>query len=171
MAIQPPDPAAIPRSLRRGPLVMVLFWLVVMGVVYAAIKTFMQPSQVTVAMNGEMTIARARDGHFYAPGSIDGQPVVFLVDTGASYVTVSREFARRAGMSGGQRAQFQTASGVMEGAIVDNQTVALGPAQVSGIKVAVGLAGAAPDMALLGQSFLAHFQITLSGDRMVLRRL
>lgn len=58
------NPPPIPRSLRWGPLAMVVFWLVVMAAVYGAIKLVMQPRQATVAMNGEMTIARARDGHF-----------------------------------------------------------------------------------------------------------
>ncbi len=164
------DPNAIPRGLRWGPLVMVMFWLVVMGVVYGAIKMVMQPREITVAMNGEMTIPRSRDGHFYAPGFVGGQPVIFLVDTGASYVTVSDEFARHAGLSGGTPTRFHTANGVIDGRIVDNLTVSMGPAQVSGVKVAVGLIGAGRDTALLGQSFLSRFQITLSGNEMVLRK-
>lgn len=164
------DPAPIPRSLRWGPLAMVVFWLVVMGLVYGAIKMVMQPRQVTVAMDGEMTIARARDGHFYVPGLVAGQPVVFLVDTGASYVTVSQAFAEHAGITGGTPTRFHTANGVIEGRIVDNLTVSIGPAEVAGIAVAVGLIGAGRDTALLGQSFLSRFQITLTGDQMVLRK-
>lgn len=164
------DTTSIPRALRWGPLAMVVFWLVVMGVVYGAIKMVMQPREITVAMNGEMTIPRARDGHFYAPGFVEGQPVVFLVDTGASYVTVSEAFARHAAISGGAPTRFQTANGAIEGRIVDNLTVSMGPAEVSGIKVAVGLIGAGRDTALLGQSFLSRFQITLTGDQMVLRK-
>lgn len=164
------DPAAIPRGLRWGPLAMVVFWLLVMGVVYGAIKMVMPQREITVAMNGEMTIPRARDGHFYAPGLVGGQPVVFLIDTGASYVTVSQEFARHAGISGGTATRFHTANGAIEGTIVDNLTVSMGPAEVTGIKVAVGLIGVGRDTALLGQSFLSRFQITLTRDQMVLRK-
>lgn len=164
------DPAAIPRGLSWGPLAMVAFWLVVMGVVYGAIKMVMQPREITVSMTGEVTIPRSRDGHFYAPGLVAGQPVVFLIDTGASYVTVSQEFARHAGISGGTPTRFHTANGTIEGTIVNNLTVSMGPAEVTGIKVAVGLIGAGRDTALLGQSFLSRFQITLSGNQMVLRK-
>lgn len=96
--------------------------------------------------------------------------MVFLVDTGASYVTVSQAFAAHAGISGGTPTRFHTANGVIEGRIVDNMTVSIGPAEVAGIKVAVGLIGASRETALLGQSFLSRFQITLTGEQMVLRK-
>ncbi|MCB2007604.1 MAG: TIGR02281 family clan AA aspartic protease, partial [Rhodoferax sp.] len=66
--------------------------------------------------------------------------------------------------------RFHTANGVIEGRIVADVPVSLGPASVSGVKVAVGMNGIARDQALLGQSFLSKFQITLTGDEMVLRR-
>ena len=157
-------------GLKWGPLAIVVFWLVIMAAVYGGIKLVMQPRQITVSMAGDMTIPRARDGHFYAPGTIGGQPVVFLVDTGASYVTVSQAFADHAGIHGGSPTRFHTANGVIEGRIVADVPVSLGPASVSGVKVAVGMNGIARDQALLGQSFLSKFQITLTGDEMVLRR-
>jgi aspartyl protease family protein len=169
-----PDPVAhqaLTPGLKWGPLAIVVFWLVIMGVVYGGIKMVMKPREITVSMAGEMTIPRARDGHFYAPGSIAGQPVVFLVDTGASYVTVSQEFAAHAGIGDGTPTKFRTANGVIDGRIVDGVPVSLGPATVSGVKVAVGINGVGRDQALLGQSFLSKFRITLTGNEMVLRRL
>lgn len=169
-----PDHAAhqdLSPGLKWGPLAIVVFWLVIMGVVYSGIKMVMKPREITISMTGEMTIPRAQDGHFYAPGSIGGRPVVFLVDTGAIHVTVSQEFAHHAGIAGGAPMRFRTANGVIEGRIVDGVPVSLGPATVSGVKVAVGLNGIGRDQALLGQSFLSKFQITLSGNTMVLRRL
>lgn len=47
--------------------------------------------------------------------------------------------------------------------------VTLGPIRVSGVRVGVGLVGGAVDEALLGQSFLSQFNITLSQDQMTLR--
>ena len=96
---------------------------------------------------------------------------MFLVDTGASYVTISQELADHAGIAGGTPTRFHTANGVIDGRIVADIPVAVGPASVSGIKVAVGLIGIGRDHALLGQSFLSRFQITLSGNEMVLKRL
>jgi len=157
------------RGLKWGPLGIVVFWLVIMGAVYGGIQHVMKPRQVTVSMTGDMTIARARDGHFYVAGMVAGQPVTFLVDTGASLVTVSQEFADAAGLDGGTPTRFHTANGVLDGRVVADVPVSIGPAAVSGVKVAVGLVGVGRDKALLGQSFLSRFQITLTRDEMLLR--
>ena len=156
-------------GLRWGPLAILLFWLVVMGALYAVMRQVLKPPPLTVSVSGELVIPRARDGHFYAQGQVHGQPVTFLVDTGASLVVVSQEFARTAGMAPGEATTFRTASGELQGRIVKGVTVSVGPASVSGTRVGVGLVGSDPAMALLGQSFLSRFDIVLSGDRMVLR--
>ncbi len=57
------------------------------------------------------------------------------------------------------------------GRVVANVPVSIGPASVSGVKVAVGLVGIGPERALLGQSFLSRFQITLTKNEMVLRSM
>ena len=156
-------------GLRWGPLVILLFWLAVMGALYAVMRQVLKPPPLTVSVNGELVIPRARDGHFYARGQVHGQPVTFLVDTGASLVVVSQEFARTAGMAPGEATTFRTASGELQGRIVKGVTVSVGPASVSGTRVGVGLVGPDPSVALLGQSFLSRFEIVLSGDNMVLR--
>ncbi len=160
---------SLPRGLRWGPLGIVVFWLVILGMVYGGMQQVLKPRQMTVSVTGDITIPRARDGHFYVTGLVAHQPVVFLVDTGASLVTVSQELADAAGLGPGQPTRFQTANGTIEGHIVSDVSVAIGGATVSGIKVAVGLVGAGNDKALLGQSFLSKFRITLTRDAMLLQ--
>lgn len=156
-------------GLRWGPLLILLFWLVVMAALYAVMRQVLKPPPLTVSVTGELVIPRARDGHFYVRGQVQGQPVTFLVDTGASLVVVSQEFARSARMAPGEATTFRTASGELQGRIVNGVTVSVGPASVTGTRVGVGLVGPDPSMALLGQSFLSRFDIVLSGDNMVLR--
>jgi len=91
-----------------------------------------------------------------------------MVDTGASQVTVSEQFAREAGLSGGVATVFKTANGDMPGRIVTNVPVTLGPLEVSGVRVAVGFIGHEVGDALLGQSFLAKFEVLLHKDQMTL---
>ncbi len=157
------------RGLRWGPLGIVLFWLVIMGAVYAGMQHVMKPRQVTISISGDITIPRARDGHFYVSGRVANQPVVFLVDTGASHVTVSQGFAESAALGPGQATRFHTANGVIDGRIVPDVPVSIAGASVSGVRVAVGLVGAGNDKALLGQSFLSKFRITLTQDTMLLQ--
>lgn len=156
-------------ALAWGPLAIVLFWLAVMGVLYAVMNQVLKPPTLVVSATGELSITRARDGHFYAQGQVAGKPVTFLVDTGASLVVVSEAFAREAGLAPGEPTTFRTASGELPGRIVSGLTVSVGPASISGTRVGVGLVGPDPAVALLGQSFLSRFELLLSGDTMVLR--
>ncbi len=90
------------------------FWLVIMGLLYVAMNHYLKPKPVIVSAAGDLVIRRARDGHFYAAGSINGRPVNFLVDTGATLVTVSEKFAREAGLSSGIPTVFRTANGIFK---------------------------------------------------------
>ncbi|MDP2033795.1 MAG: TIGR02281 family clan AA aspartic protease [Polaromonas sp.] len=156
-------------GLAWGPLAIVLFWLAVMGVLYALMSQVLKPPPLLVSATGELSINRARDGHFYAEGQIEGKAVTFLVDTGASLVVVSEAFAREAGLASGEPTTFRTANGELKGRIVPGLTVAVGPARISGLRVGVGLVGMDPSVALLGQSFLSRFEVVLSGNTMTLR--
>lgn len=122
-----------------------------------------------MSATGDLVIPRDRDGHFYALGTLNGQAVTFLVDTGASLVTVSDALAHAAGLGRGEPTVFQTANGALKGRTVPDVSVSVGPWTVSGIRVGVGLVGDTQGKALLGQSFLARFDILLSKDQMILR--
>lgn len=162
--------APLPQGLRYGPLAVVVFWTVIMGLLYLAMSHYLKPKSVTISTNGDLVIPKARDGHFYATGTVNGRPVVFMVDTGASLVTVSAEFAQAAGLGAGKPTVFRTANGDLSGRIVPDVPVTLGDVRVSGVRVGVGLVGGGVDEALLGQSFLAQFEVVLTKDQMTLRQ-
>ena len=146
-----------------------VFWLGVIGLLYAGMTHYLKPRPVQISANGDLVIPRARDGHFYAAGLVNGRPVNFMVDTGASLVTVSEQFAQSAGLAGGTPTSFRTANGDLPGRIVSGVPVALGPLGVSSVRIGVGLVGANAGDALLGQSFLSRFDLLMSGEQMVLR--
>lgn len=159
-----------PASPRQTGLIpLIVFWCIVMGLLYAGMTHYLKPKQATVRANGELVIQRAQDGHFYTTGRIQGLEVKFLVDTGASLVTVSEAFARKAGLTGGTPTTFRTANGDRPGRVVDGASLSIGPVDARNIKIGVGLRGGADDEALLGQSFLSKFDITLNKDHMVLK--
>ncbi len=165
-----PQPNGLSRGLRWGPFGILLFWLVLMAGLYFVMDGFLKPPPVTVTASGDLVLPRARDGHFYADGKVNGYPVRFLVDTGATMVVVSEAVAQSAGLQGGQPTVFRTANGQLNGRVVGNVPVAIGPASVSGLRVGVGLVGDDSNRGLLGQNFLSKFNIELTGDRMVLRQ-
>ena len=163
-------PSGMTRSLRWGPFWIVMFWLLAMGVLYMAMSHYLRPAQLFVTATGELVIPRAKDGHFYAQGFVNGKSATFMVDTGATLVSVSDQFAREAGLAWGEAAVFQTANGEITGRVVSGVPVIVGPTGVSGVKVAVGLVGHGIDSALLGQSFLSKFDVILQKEQMILRK-
>ena len=61
---------------------------------------------------GELRIAMADDGHFWVDAELNGQRVRFLVDSGATVTTISRETAQRAGIEpDGRAVEVETANG------------------------------------------------------------
>lgn len=167
-----PNPSTsddLPAGLKWGPFRIAAVWLVVMGLLYLLMVQYLKPGQIKVMASGALVIPQDRDGHFYADGTVGGKPVRFLVDTGASMVVVSEALARQAGLGDGKPVVFKTANGDMQGRYLRDVTVAVGPVEVTGVRVGVGLVGGEPEEALLGQSFLNQFDITLSGQQMTLQ--
>ncbi|MDO8448868.1 MAG: retropepsin-like aspartic protease, partial [Rhodoferax sp.] len=128
-----------------------------------------KPKQARVLANGDLVINRSQDGHFYTTGTINGREARFMVDTGASLVSVSEKFAQKAFIRGGVPAMFHTANGDRPGRIVEGLGVSIGPVSVTNVKVGVGLNLGDENEALLGQSFLSKFDITMGKNQMVLR--
>jgi aspartyl protease family protein len=148
---------------------ILVFWLTIMTALYFGVKQFERPKAV-ISANGDLVIQRARDGHFYVEGLVNGSSVKFLVDTGASLVGVSDKFAQQAGLTGGEVTTFNTAKGEMQGRIIANVPIEVGSIAVSGLRVGVGLEGGEFNDALLGQNFLSKFDVLLRQDQMILRK-
>lgn len=155
----------------NGHLVAGIVWLALIAGGYLAFDHAMRPAEVVGCEGGdaarELRLAAARDGHYYVDGAIDGKPVRFVVDTGASTVTVGGDDADRIGLPEGEPAGFRTAAGDVAGRVVRGRSVRAACFDLSGMSVAVS-----PPMggsALLGQNFLRHFDVTMSGGTMVLR--
>lgn len=164
-ALNEPTPQSV---ARRSTLALLLFWLLVMGALYWAMQLYLEPARVKVQSDGTVVIARDRDGHFRAEGAINGQPVTFLVDTGATAISVTDALAARAGLEGGEAVRFRTANGEREGRMVVADQVRVASLVVSGLRVGTGYTGATDRDALLGQNFLRQFDVEMRGDRMLI---
>jgi aspartyl protease family protein len=151
-------------------IVALAVWLALVIGGYVLIDHFSAPDPVVYSnVDGrfEIVVPVARDGHYYLEGAVNGQPVTFLVDTGASYVSVGSDVARRANLPEGVAGFFSTANGSIEGRIVKSQTVAADIFKVSGIAVAV-MPGRS-EFGLLGQNFLRYFTVSQSDGKLMLR--
>lgn len=105
-----------------------------------------------------LSIAKGIGGHYWVAGSVNGQTMQLLVDTGATSVALNDAHARRLGIDyrvSGRPLQVSTASGVTRGWRVTLDRVKVGDLEVLGVE-AVVLEGSAPSDALLGMSFLGR---------------
>lgn len=110
-----------------------------------------------------------RNGHFVSSGSINGASVRFLVDTGATMVSMSVDEARRAGVNylAGERGYSQTANGVTPVYRVKLSQVTLGDITLRDIDGVVHENSALP-VVLLGMSFLGKLEMRREGDSLTL---
>ena len=144
--------------------------LALIGVVFFAADRLTRTPTVVHAVPGQVIeIPAARDGHYYLEGSVNGTPLHFMIDTGATYVSVSASFARKSGLPEGVRGYFSTANGTVEGRIVKGQVVEAEGFKVSGLSVAVTPLGS--KRGLLGQNFLRQFEVSQSQGVLRLRRV
>ncbi|HEY9238557.1 MAG TPA: TIGR02281 family clan AA aspartic protease [Burkholderiaceae bacterium] len=118
----------------------------------------------------QIVLAAGSGGHFFANGQINGKAVRFLVDTGATYVSMGANEAERLGIDyrRGERGTTQTANGPMAAYKVKLASVRVGDVQVYDVEALIGQAPM--DQVLLGNSFLARFQMRRDNDLMTLNR-
>jgi aspartyl protease family protein len=105
-------------------------------------------------------------GHFVTAGRINGRPVQFMVDTGATVIGLSADTARGIGLDyqGGRRVTLGTANGPAPGWLVTLSTVSVGEVTLANVQ-AVVTPGGMPYV-LLGNSFLSRFQMRRENDVM-----
>lgn len=96
-------------------------------------------------------------GHFVVEAVVDGQPVRFLVDTGATDVVLSPRDAARLGFKPEDMTfsqVYRTANGTVMGAPVRLGSIEIGPVRVDDVRASVN--GADMNRSLLGMSFLSR---------------
>ena len=118
----------------------------------------------------EIVIPAGPGGHFLTAGAINGQSVRFMVDTGATLVSMSRSDATRLGLDlrGARSVQTQTAAGTAPALMLPLERVRVGDVEVYNV---MALVGEAPmPFILLGNSFLDRFQWRRDNDVMRLEK-
>ncbi|MBT8155212.1 TIGR02281 family clan AA aspartic protease [Epibacterium ulvae] len=130
------------------------------------------PQQSLHADGHSITVPRARDGHYYLTVEIDGTPVQFLVDTGASQVVLSIKDAARIGFEPDELAflgRAMTANGEVRTAMVELDDVDLGGFRDTQVRAWVNEAEL--ENSLLGMSYLQRWSsIEIRDNALVLTR-
>mgnify|MGYP002713165304 CR=1 FL=1 len=157
---------------------LALVWgLIFVGVIAAVglwgdIRQTVRPGQAVLAEAGRIEVPRAPDGHYYLTAEVNGTPVEFVIDTGASQIVLSERDARRVGIDTGGLVyvgRATTANGEVRTAPVRLDRLAIGPIADERVRAVVN-AGAL-DRSLLGMDYLQRFSsVEIAGNRLVLTR-
>jgi aspartyl protease family protein len=118
----------------------------------------------------ELRIRQSPDGHFWVNAELNGAPVRFLIDSGATTTSVSRQVAERAGvrMSRGFPAMVQTANGIV--AVQRGRADRLSVGTIQRTDVAVHVSEAFGDMNVIGMNFLSSLKSwSVEGRTLILK--
>ena len=115
-------------------------------------------------------IVAGSGGHFMTGGSINGKAVSFVVDTGATAVSLSESVADRIGLDyrKAQRGMANTANGPVPIHVMSLNVVRVGDVNVYNVDAVI--MPAPMELVLLGNSFLTRFQMKRENDKMTLDR-
>lgn len=155
-----------------------LIWLFIfIGAIAAVglwedIRNTVTTGQAVFAEAGRIELPRAPDGHYYLTAQVNGTPVTFVIDTGATNIVLSRDDAAAIGFDPGAL-QFigraTTANGEVRTAPVRLDEVAVGPISDRGLRAFVN--EGALDRSLLGMDYLQRFSsVEISGGTLILSR-
>jgi len=127
------------------------------------------PIEVDTRQKAEVTLREDGQGHFTGVALINGGRVPFIVDTGATLLSLGKNHADRIGLdyTRGTEVASQTASGVVKARRVRLSSVQIGEIRMQGVDALV-FANDLP-IALLGMSVLSQLEIVRKDGQMTLR--
>lgn len=163
---------------RTGKVMIILGWITVLGLLTVFFSDYLtrqyNPNQeltITRTNNGaaEVRLQRNRYGHYVATGTINNQPVTFLLDTGATHISVPGRVARELGLEAGMRMPVATANGQIDVYATRLDSVNLGGIELSNVRANINPYMDMDDI-LLGMSFLKHLNFSQQGDQLIIRQ-
>ena len=151
-----------------------MLWIAALGLLggFYLLFSMLEKDSKTVSTYDQSGAARVvleqdRNGHYEAQGTINGQPVTFLVDTGATDVSMPESTARALGLAFGPRVSVMTAAGPASAWITRLDEVSVGGIRRENVRATI--TGGNFDGILLGMSFLKHYSLQQQDGRLVIR--
>ncbi len=130
------------------------------------------PAQGQQTDDSTISFRARNDGHFAVEATVNGTPILFMLDSGATDVILTPTDAKRIGLDLNSLRfdkPYKTANGLVRGAPVRLKQVAIGPIALEDVRASVN--GAPMETSLLGMSYLSRLSSwRVEGDRLTLTR-
>jgi len=162
---------------RLGRIMLFMAWVVGLAILTLFFQRLLNEQEnpnreikITPDAQGRLQVVlqRNRSGHYVANGRINGEPVVFLLDTGATDVALPLRVARRLSVPLGAARMAKTANGNIR-----IWSTRLGSVDLGGLTARRVQASVLPNMlgeeVLLGMSYLKRFEFIQRGNTLTLR--
>lgn len=162
---------------RAGTTMTIIAWLMFLGFLFGVFDYFVaqrsNPNQnIVTTLNGvqkQVRLQRNAYGHYVTNGTINGNPVIFLLDTGATDVAIPESIAAEMGLKTGQSIIVKTANGNAKAYRTRLDSVAIGDIKMYDLNATI-LSNMHGDEILLGMNFLKHFEIIQKGKTLTIKQ-
>jgi len=151
-------------------------WILLLVLLTVAFNNYLEqqnnPNQaVSTEWNNnsaEVRLKQNRYGHYVVNGQINHQAVTFLLDTGATLISIPEHIATTLQLERGYPSQSRTANGTITVYGTRLNSVRIGSIELKDIRASINpyMTG---DEILLGMSFMRHLEMTQKGKELVLR--
>ena len=161
-----------------GKWMVVLAWVCGLGLLVFVFSDLLEkqvnpnsdPISERMGAQTEVRLKQNRQGHYVTSGFINGEEVIFLVDTGATDVAVPAHLANKLQLQAGRQGLARTANGTVRIAESTIDTLRIGDIEVRNVKANLN-PGMQDNHILLGMSVLRQLEFTQRGDWLILRTL
>ena len=160
---------------RWGKIMVGAMWVLILGLLTLFFSDILDeqhnPNQQIASVHRggqqEIVLQRNKYGHYVASGMINQQPVVFMLDTGATDISIPQQVAKRLGLQRGRAVTYQTANGPAINYATKLDSVSLGSITLYNLPASIN-PNVDHDDVLLGMSFLKHLEFNQKDNLLTL---
>lgn len=159
------------QSLGKSARMLLAWGFIFLGIIagyglWEDVRRDVAPRQSILADGSAIEVPRGSGGHYFLTVNVNGAPIDFIVDTGATDVVLTKDDARAAGLDPDNLpflGSARTANGPVKTAFTTVDFMSLGPVRFERVQVAIN--GGEMEESLLGMSFLSRFEKIEISDR------
>ena len=171
-----PSPTSDTRSAAKW--MFILAWVCLFGLLTLVFGDLLDdqanpnraPTSIMRGEQVEIRLEQNRQGHYVVSGAINSQPVVFLIDTGATSVAVPAHLADKLNLPRGRSGMASTANGRVRITFTEIASLSIGDITLNNVEANIN-PGMQSDQILLGMSALKQLEFTQRGKTLILRTL